>query len=127
MHADHRLRREAPPAAASLSAWSAWGGDAQGRRYAPVTQITPNNVSRLVERKSVGTKCGFDNLQTVYGCDRCIDRTLLFVPPEKRDWLKDVQASLRKRLYLTKAQAQGVENWFKHIPGHQPLNPKGFQ
>ena len=127
MHADHRLRREAPPAAASLSAWSAWGGDAQGRRYAPVTQITPNNVSRLVERKSVGTKCGFDNLQTVYGCDRCIDRTLLFVPPEKRDWLKDVQASLRKRLYLTKAQAQGVENWFKHIPGHQPLNPKVFQ
>ena len=49
------------------------------------------------------------------------------VPPEKQDWLKDVQASLRKRLYLTKAQAQGVENWFKHIPGHQPLSPKGFQ
>ena len=54
--------------AASLSAWDAWGGDAQGRRYAPVDQITPDNVSRLVERKSVGTKFGFDNLQAVYGC-----------------------------------------------------------
>ena len=80
-----------------------------------------------VERKSVGTKFGFDNLQAVYGYDRCIDRTLLSVPPEKQDWLKDVQASLRKRLYLTEAQAQGVENWFKYIPGHQPLSPKGFQ
>ena len=118
---------EAPPSAASLSAWDAWGGDTQGRRYAPVDQITPDNVSRLVERKSVGTKFGFDNLQAAYGYDRCIDRTLPFVPAEKRDWLKDVQASLRKRLYLTEAQAQGVENWFKCIPGHQPLSPKGFQ
>ena len=36
-----------PPATNSLSAWDAWGGDAQGRRYAPVDQITPDNVSRL--------------------------------------------------------------------------------
>lgn len=36
-----------PPATASRSAWDAWGGDAWGRRYAPVDQITPDNVSRL--------------------------------------------------------------------------------
>ena len=36
-----------PPAAAARSAWDAWGGDAWGRRYAPVDQITPDNVSRL--------------------------------------------------------------------------------
>ncbi|MCZ4283054.1 hypothetical protein O4H49_19880 [Kiloniella laminariae] len=80
-----------------------------------------------VERKSGGTKFGFDSLQAVYGYDCCINRTFLSLPAEKQDWLKDVQTSLRKRLYLTEAQAKGVENWFKYIPGHQPLSPKGFQ
>jgi len=91
--------------------------------------LAENAVTHLlnVERKSVGTKFGFDNLQAVYGYDRCIDRTLLSLPPKKQNWLKDVQTFLRKRLYLTESQAQGVENWFKHIPGHQPLSPKGFQ
>ena len=27
--------------------WSAYGGDAGGTRYSPLTQITPANVSRL--------------------------------------------------------------------------------
>ncbi len=91
--------------------------------------LTEDAIRHLlnVDRKSDGTKFGFDNLQALYGYDRCIERTLLSVPPEKQDWLKDVQAFLRTRLYLTQPQAQGVENWFKYIPGHQPLDPKGFQ
>ena len=94
------------------------------------TNLLPkDSIAHLlnVERKSVGTKFGFDNLQAVYGYDCCIERTLLSLPSEKQDWLKDVQASLHKRLFLTEAQAQGVENWFKYIPGHQPLSSKGFQ
>ena len=80
-----------------------------------------------VERKNIGTKFGFDNLQAVYGYDRCIERTLASVKPEKQDWLKDIHASLRNCLYLTEAQARGVGNWFERIPGHQPLSPQGFQ
>ena len=47
---------EAPPVAASLSAWDAWGGDAQGRRYAPVDQMwkirssTFPGTSRLAQK-----------------------------------------------------------------------------
>ncbi|MEP3246409.1 MAG: hypothetical protein ABJN40_18845 [Sneathiella sp.] len=91
--------------------------------------LTEDAVRHLlnIDRKSDGTKFGFDNLQALYGYDRCIARTLLSVPPRKQDWLKDVQAFLHTRLYLTQPQAQGVENWFKYIPGHQPLDPRGFQ
>ncbi|MFQ5512958.1 MAG: pyrroloquinoline quinone-dependent dehydrogenase [Myxococcota bacterium] len=30
-----------------LASWPVWGGDPGGRRYSPLTQITPENVSRL--------------------------------------------------------------------------------
>jgi len=79
-----------------------------------------------IARKCADGKYGFDNLQTVYAYDRCIDRILQATPPAKQEWLNDVQASLRRNLYLSEKQAQGVENWFSNIPGHQPLNPIGF-
>ncbi|KGI79097.1 pyrroloquinoline quinone-dependent dehydrogenase [Oleiagrimonas soli] len=37
----------APSAVARAFQWSAWGGDAGGRRFAPIAQITPANVDRL--------------------------------------------------------------------------------
>ncbi|OYU90833.1 MAG: pyrroloquinoline quinone-dependent dehydrogenase [Bradyrhizobiaceae bacterium PARB1] len=33
----------------SSSAWEHWGGDAGGTRFSPLSQITPGNVTRLVE------------------------------------------------------------------------------
>jgi quinoprotein glucose dehydrogenase len=36
----------APPAATNLD-WTAYGGDGQGQRHAPLTQITPQNVGQL--------------------------------------------------------------------------------
>lgn len=33
----------------SASAWEHWGGDAGGTRFSPLSQITPGNVTRLVE------------------------------------------------------------------------------
>lgn len=33
----------------SASAWEYWGGDAGGTRFSPLSQITPGNVTRLVE------------------------------------------------------------------------------
>lgn len=40
---------DVPPldAAAHAFQWSAWGGDAGGSRFAPLTQITPANVAAL--------------------------------------------------------------------------------
>lgn len=33
----------------SASAWEYWGGDAGGTRFSPLSQITPGNVTRLIE------------------------------------------------------------------------------
>lgn len=33
----------------SASAWEHWGGDAGGTRFSPLSQITPGNVTRLIE------------------------------------------------------------------------------
>ena len=35
------------PASAATFEWSAYGGDGDGHRYAPLAEITPANVERL--------------------------------------------------------------------------------
>ena len=41
------LLLEALPAGAATFEWSAYGGDGNGRRYAPLAEITPANVDGL--------------------------------------------------------------------------------
>ena len=77
-----------------------------------------------VERRQARSQYGFDNLQAVYAYDQHIERALS--RPGDGAFLRNVQRKLRNRLYLTQAQAQGVENWLKNIPGYRPLSPQGF-
>lgn len=96
--------------------------------YRQSRQLSENALKHIlnIERKCADGKYSLGNLQTVYAYDRCLDRVLEATPASKQGWLRDVQVSLRQKLYLSQKQAQGVENWFNNIPGHQPLNPTGF-
>lgn len=92
-------------------------------------ELTEDSIRHIlnVEHNRAGQQFGFDNLQAIYAYDCCITRALQIVEPGRRQWLTDVQRTLRRFLNLSEPQARGVENWLSRIPGHQPLSPRGFQ
>ncbi|WP_141400362.1 hypothetical protein [Magnetospirillum sp. 15-1] len=79
-----------------------------------------------IEKKTAGGRYGYNNLQTVYAFDRCIERAIRGIPEDRRSFVGDILRYLRDNLYLTQKQIDGLDKWLKRIDGYLPLDPSGF-
>jgi hypothetical protein len=104
------------------------GFAAYNETYQASRALSDDAVTHIlnVERRQADGRYGFDSLQAVYAYDRCLTRALRAVDEDRREFLADVQGSLRRSLRLTEAQVHGIEKWFEKIPGYVPLDPSGF-
>ncbi|MFG5140124.1 hypothetical protein O8I32_07440 [Campylobacter lari] len=84
--------------------------------YLKTNTLSLNSIKHIlnIEAKSP-LKFKLDNLLTCYAYEYKILLALEYIPQEKREYLTDILAKLRKYYTLTHDQVCGLKKWFENI------------